>query len=97
MNTTVEIEIVLLLVCISLPISYLLHVFQKKRKITKHIGETFFMFAIVFSILLLPISILLIGGWDGLFVGAIGVYLLFPSISGLIFTKILKKYENKSM
>ena len=88
-----EIEIVLLLVFCSLVIAYLLHTFQKKREhVRRHIGDMFFTSILVISLVIIFISIL-VGGWNGLFLAAIGVYLLIPSLSGLILTKVLKKYN----
>ncbi|WP_418056020.1 YesK family protein [Priestia megaterium] len=45
------------------------------------------------SLTIIAISILVVGGWDGMVLGAIGAYLLFPSLSGLIFTKLLIRYS----
>ncbi|WP_173917726.1 YesK family protein [Halobacillus sp. Marseille-Q1614] len=85
-----EIELVFLSIVVSLILAVVLHLLQKKLKSKKHIGDVIFTQLIVLALVIFPISFF-VGGWDGLFWGAVGVYMLIPSLSGLIFTKLIKR------
>jgi len=88
-----EYMIVLWTIACSLLLGYALHLFQKKRNSNRHIGDVFFTSILIVSLVIFPISIFMVGGWNGLFISVVGVYLFSASFSGLILTKILKKYN----
>lgn len=69
--------------------AYILHLFQKKRKSDKHLGDIIFILLWIVSVMVFTISFL-VGGWDGIALGAISVFLFIASISGFIFTNFLK-------
>ncbi|WP_424511345.1 YesK family protein [Scopulibacillus darangshiensis] len=73
----------------------LFHHIQKKRTNRKNLSYVIFIPMLIFSLVLFPISFILVGGWHGLFLAAIGVYLFFTSVSALIFATILKIFSNR--
>lgn len=88
-----DIKIILVTIIASLVLAYMFHSIQRKRNSDKHIGDKVFNIGFVISLTIIAISILVVGGWDGMVLGAIGAYVLFPSLSGLIFTKLLMRYN----
>lgn len=88
-----DIKIILGTIIAALVLAYIFHSVQRKRNSDKHIGNKVFNIGFVISLTITAISILVVGGWDGMVLGAIGAYLLFPSLSGLIFTKLLIRYS----
>ncbi|WP_427125021.1 YesK family protein (plasmid) [Priestia megaterium] len=88
-----DIKIILVTIIAALVLAYIFHSVQRKRNSDKHIGDKVFNIGFVISLTIITISILVVGGWDGMVLGAIGAYLLFPSLSGLIFTKLLMRYN----
>ncbi|PFI69617.1 hypothetical protein CN918_25110 [Priestia megaterium] len=88
-----DIKIILGTIIAALVLAYIFHSVQRKRNSGKHIGNKVFNIGFVISLTIIAISILVVGGWDGMVLGAIGAYLLFPSLSGLIFTKLLIRYS----
>jgi len=88
-----DIKIILGTIIAALVLAYIFHSFQKKGNSDKHIGDKVFNIGFVISLTIIAISILVVGGWDGMALGALGAYLLFPSLSGLLFTKLLIKYN----
>ncbi|MDM8151119.1 YesK family protein [Priestia megaterium] len=88
-----DIKLILVTIITALVLAYIFHSVQRKRNSDKHIGDKVFNIGFVISLTIIAISILVVGGWDGMVLGAIGAYLLFPSLSGLIFTKLLMRYS----
>lgn len=88
-----DIKLILVTIIVALVLAYIFHSVQRKRNSDKHIGDKVFNIGFVISLTIIAISILVVGGWDGMVLGAIGAYLLFPSLSGLIFTKLLMRYS----
>ncbi|MED3898141.1 MULTISPECIES: YesK family protein [Priestia] len=88
-----DVKIILGTIIAALILAYIFHSLQRKRNSDKHIGDKVFNMGFVISLTIIAISILVVGGWDGMALRAIGAYLLFPSLSGLIFTKLLIRYS----
>jgi len=88
-----DIKLILVTIIAALVLAYIFHSVQRKRNSDKHIGDKVFNIGFVISLTIIAISILVVGGWDGMVLGAIGAYLLFLSLSGLIFTKLLMRYS----
>ncbi|WP_454191578.1 hypothetical protein [Paenibacillus sp. Marseille-Q7038] len=89
-----ELEFVLLLVVCSILLSFLFHRIDLTRKTKKDMNKTVFGRIFIISIVII-VSGLIVGAWNGLLISAIGVHLLIISISALFMNLILKKYSNK--
>lgn len=90
-----EIEFILLLVACSILLSFLFHHMDIIKNTKKDRNKTVFGRIFVISIVIV-VSGLIVGAWNGLLISAIGVHLLIPSISALLMNLILKKYSKKS-
>lgn len=89
-----EIEFILLLVACSILLSFLFHRMDITRNTKKDRNKTVFGRIFVISIVIV-VSGLIVGAWNGLLISAIGVHLLIPSISALLMNLILKKHSKR--
>ncbi|MGG1368586.1 YesK family protein [Priestia megaterium] len=61
-----DVKIILVTIVAALVLAYIFHSVQRKRNSDKHIGDKVFNIGFVVSLTIIVISILVVGGWDGM-------------------------------
>lgn len=89
-----EIEFMLFLVAGFILLSFLFHRINFTKNMKKDMNKMVFGVVFIISIVLV-LTGLFVGAWNGLFISAMGAYLLIPSLSALLMNLILKKYAKK--
>ncbi|MRH44580.1 hypothetical protein GH741_18195 [Aquibacillus halophilus] len=85
-----DISIIVGISIISLVLAFLVHFLQKKTGLKRKTFYIIFISLLSIAIVLL-ISSYIVGGWTGLGLGALSIYIGVPSITTLLVLKIMEK------